>query len=54
MVKDTCLDSSLMVAQSLVLQDLVGYQRSQHLNNSDWKQVIQTINKTVYKTVPKY
>ncbi len=37
MVKDTCLDSSLAVAQSLVLRDLEGYRRSQCLNNNDRK-----------------
>jgi hypothetical protein len=40
MVNDTCLDSPLAAAQSLVLQDLEGYRRSQHLNNNDWKQAI--------------
>jgi hypothetical protein len=53
MVKDTCLDSLLATAQSLVLQDLEGYRRSQRLNNNDWKQAIQTINKIVHQTVPK-
>jgi hypothetical protein len=45
MVKDTCLDSPLATAQSLVLRDLKGYRRSQHLNNNNQKQAIQTINK---------
>jgi hypothetical protein len=47
MVNDTCLDSLLTAAQSL-LQDLEDYRRSHRLNNNDWKQAIQTINKTVY------
>jgi hypothetical protein len=54
MVKDTRLDSSLTAAQSLALQDLEGYRRSQRLNYNDGKQVIQTINKTVHQTLPKY
>jgi hypothetical protein len=54
MVKDTCLDSSLTAAQSLLLRDLEDYRRSQHLNYNDRKQAIQTINKTVHQTVPKY
>jgi hypothetical protein len=54
MVKDTCLDSSLTAAQSLLLRDLKGYHRSQRLNNNDRKQAIQTINKIVYQIVPKY
>jgi hypothetical protein len=41
MVKDTCLALSLAAAQSLVLQDLEGYRRSQCLNNAEWKQAIQ-------------
>jgi hypothetical protein len=45
MVKDTCLDSSLIAAQSLALRDLEGYRRSQRLNNSTQKQGIQIINK---------
>jgi hypothetical protein len=49
MAKDTFLDSSLTVAQSLLLRDLEGYPRSQRLNNNDRKQAIQRINKTVYK-----
>jgi hypothetical protein len=53
MVNDTCLDSSLIAAQSL-LRDLKGYRRLQRLNNSEQKEVIQTINKTTYQTVPKY
>jgi hypothetical protein len=35
MVKDTCLDSSLSVGQSFLLQDLEDYRRSQRLNNND-------------------
>jgi hypothetical protein len=54
MIKDTCLDSSLTAAQSLVLQDLEGYRRSQRLTNSDQIQKVQTINKTVHQKVPKY
>jgi hypothetical protein len=54
MVNDTCLDSSLIAAQSLLLRDLKGYRRLQRLNNSEQKEVIQTINKTTYQTVPKY
>jgi hypothetical protein len=54
MVKNTCLDSSLTVGQSLALRDLEGYRRSQRLNNSDRKQAIQTINKIVHQIVPKY
>jgi hypothetical protein len=54
MVKNTCLDSSLTTAQSLLLWDLEGYQKSQHLNNSDQKQAIEIINKIVHQTVPKY
>jgi hypothetical protein len=54
MVKDTCLYSLLATIQSLLLRDLEGYQRSQRLNNSDRKQVIQTINKIVCQIVPKY
>jgi hypothetical protein len=53
MVKDTCLDSLLAAAQSLVLQDLEGYCRTQRLIYNDQKQVIQTINKIVHETVPK-
>jgi hypothetical protein len=53
MVNDTLLDSSLATTQSLALQDLEGYRRSQHLNNCDWKQAIQSINEIVYQTVPK-
>jgi hypothetical protein len=41
MVKDTCLDTSLTAAQNLLLGDLEAYRRSQHLNNSDKKQIIQ-------------
>jgi hypothetical protein len=37
MVKDTCLDSLLAAAQSLDLQDLEDYRRSQRLNNNDQK-----------------
>jgi hypothetical protein len=54
MVKDTCLDYSLTSAQCLLLWDLEGYHRSQLLNNNDRKQVIQTINKTVYQAVLIY
>jgi hypothetical protein len=54
MVKDICMDSSLTAAQSLLLRDHEDYRRSQRLNNNDRKQVIQTINKIVYQTVPKY
>jgi hypothetical protein len=50
MVKDTCLDSPLAAAQSLLLQDLGGYQSSQRLNNNERKQAVQRIN----KIVPKY
>jgi hypothetical protein len=49
--RNTCLDSSLAVAQSLLLEGLEDYQSSRRLNNNnDRKQEIQTIN----KTVPKY
>jgi hypothetical protein len=44
------MDALLAATQSLLLQDLEGYRRSQRLNNSNRKQAIQTIN----KTVPKY
>jgi hypothetical protein len=54
MIKDTCLDSLLTAAQSLLLQDPEDYRRSQRLNNNDQKQAIQTINKIVYQTIPKY
>jgi hypothetical protein len=54
MVKDTCLALLLAAAPSLLLRDLEGYRRSQRLNNNDQKQVIQTINKIVYQTIPKY
>jgi hypothetical protein len=54
MIKDTCLDSSLTDAQSLLLRDLEGYRRSQHLNNNDKKQAIQTINKIVHQIILKY
>jgi hypothetical protein len=50
----TCLDSPLTTAQSLLLWDLEGYRRSQRLNNSDWKQAIQIVNKIVQQTIPKY
>jgi hypothetical protein len=53
MAKDTCLDSSLAAAQSLVLQDLEDYRKSQRLNNNDRKQAIQIINKTVHQKIPK-
>jgi hypothetical protein len=35
MTKDTCLDSSLSTAQSLLLRDLEGYQSSQRVKNND-------------------
>jgi hypothetical protein len=54
MVKDTCLASLLTTAQSLLLQDLEDYRRSQRLSNNDQKQAIQIINKIVHQTVPKY
>jgi hypothetical protein len=50
MVKDTCLNPSLTAAQSLVLRDFEDYHRLQRLNNNNRKEVIQTINKTVYQT----
>jgi hypothetical protein len=50
----TCLDSPLAAAQSLLLQDLEGYQSSQRLINNDRKQVTQRINKIVCQTVPNY
>jgi hypothetical protein len=50
----TCLDSLLTAAQSLLPPDLEGYQRSQRLNNSDWKQEIQIINKIIQQTVPNH
>jgi hypothetical protein len=49
MIKDTCLDSLLVAAQSLVLQDLEDYRRSQRLNNNNWKQAMHTINKIVHQ-----
>jgi hypothetical protein len=54
MVQDNCLALPLAVAQSLLLQDLEDYRRSQRLNNNDRKQEIKTTNKTVYQAVPKY
>jgi hypothetical protein len=54
MVKYTCLNYSLTAAQSLLLQDLEDYRRSQRLNNSDRKQAIQRVYKTVYQIVSKY
>jgi hypothetical protein len=54
MVKDTCLNSSLTAAQSLAIRDLEDYCKSQRLNNNDWKQAMQKINKTGHQTVPKY
>jgi hypothetical protein len=54
MVKDTCLDSLLAAAQSLVLQDPEDSRILQRLNNCDRKEAIQTINKTVYQIVHKY
>jgi hypothetical protein len=50
---NTYQDSPLAAAQSLLLRDIEGYRRSQHLNN-DQKQAIQTLNKIVHQTVPKY
>jgi hypothetical protein len=44
----------LLLLKSLILQDPEDYRRSQCLNNNDWKQVIQAINKIVHQTVPKY
>ena len=52
--RNTCLDSPLAAAQSLLLQDLEGFRSSQRLINNDRKQAIQGINKTVHQTVPKY
>jgi hypothetical protein len=52
MVKEHFLAPPL-ATQNLVLQDLEGYRTSRCLNNNDWKQVIQTINKKVHRTVPK-
>jgi hypothetical protein len=53
--RNTCLDSPLAAAQSLILKGLEDYQSSQCLNNNDdQKQAIQIINKTVQQTVPKY
>jgi hypothetical protein len=49
-----CLDSLLATAQSLLLEGLEDYQSSQRLYNSDQKQAIQRINKTVQQIVPKY
>jgi hypothetical protein len=48
------LSGFLANAQSLLLRDLEGYQRSQHLNNNDRKQAIQIINKIVHQTTHKY
>jgi hypothetical protein len=54
MIKDTYFALPLAAAQSLVLQDLEDYRRSQRLNNNDRKQILQRINKIVYQTVSKY
>jgi hypothetical protein len=54
MVKDNCLDSLLTTAQSLPLQDLEGYRRSQRPNNNDQKQAIRRIDKIIHQTVPRY
>jgi hypothetical protein len=48
--RNTCVNSLLAAAQSLLFQDLEGYQSSQRLNNNIRKQETQAIN----KTVPKY
>jgi hypothetical protein len=52
--RNTCLNSSLATAQSLLLEVIEDFRSSQRLNNNDWKQAIQRINKTVYQTAPKY
>jgi hypothetical protein len=50
--RNTCLDSALATAQSLLLQDLEGFQSSQRLINNNQRQAIHTINKTLHRTVP--
>jgi hypothetical protein len=52
MIKDTCLFP--IATQSFVLQDPEDCRRSQRLNNSDWKQSTQAINKIEHKIVHKY
>jgi hypothetical protein len=38
--RNTCLDSLLAAAQSLLLEGLEGYQSSQRPINNEWKQAI--------------
>jgi hypothetical protein len=45
---NTCLDSPLAAAQSLLLEGLQDHQSLQRLDNNDRKQAMQRINKTVY------
>jgi hypothetical protein len=54
MVKNTCHDSRLAAAQSLLLEGLEGFQSLQRLFNNDQKQVIQRINKKVHQTIPEH
>jgi hypothetical protein len=54
MVEGTCLDYPLAAAQSLLPEGLEDYQSSQRLNNNDWKQAIQRINKTTHQIVPTF
>jgi hypothetical protein len=53
-LRNTCMNSPLAASQSLFLHDLEDFRRQQRLNNNDWKQAIQIINKIVYQTVSKY
>jgi hypothetical protein len=52
--RNTYLDSPVGAAQSLHLQNLEGYHRSHHPNDSDQKQAMQAINKIVHQTISKY
>jgi hypothetical protein len=45
--RNTCLDSPLATAQSLLPKGLEDFRSSQRLNNNDQKQAIQRINKTL-------
>jgi GH24 family phage-related lysozyme (muramidase) len=44
----------LAAAQSLLSCNLESSRTTKRLNSNDWKQAIETINKTVYQKVPKY
>jgi hypothetical protein len=52
--RNTCLDSPLSAAQSLLLEGLYVFRSSQRQNNNGRKQAIQRINKIVYQIIPKY